>query len=158
MGQEEANEHRSQRGEQTNELESIFNDSYQRVMRGPSRNGEFFTAFYKLLVATSDEAASKFRNTDMAAQVRMLQSSVSVLLNFFATGRQNEYLGQLAERHGKRGMDIPRELYTAWLDCLIETVRQFDSKFKNDVAKAWRVVFSKGIEFMTSRYEGQLEK
>jgi hemoglobin-like flavoprotein len=140
--------------EQTNELARVFNDSYERVMHGPSRSsGEFFTAFYKLLVATSDEAASKFRNTDMAAQVRMLQSSVTVLLNFFVTSHQDEYLGQLAERHGKRGLDIPPELYSVWLDCLIETVRQFDSKFNDDVATAWQVVFSKGIDFMTSRHK-----
>lgn len=141
--------------EQTNDLARIFNDSYERVMHGPGKSsGEFFVAFYDLLTATSDEAASKFRNTDMAEQVRTLQSSVTVLLNFFVSSRQDEYLGKLAERHSKRGVDIPPELYSVWLDCLIETVRQFDPKFKDDVAAAWRVVFSKGIEVMTSRYAG----
>ena len=159
MGQEEAKGHHSQRNDQANQLARIFNDSYERVMHGPGGNSdEFFVAFYDLLAATSDEAASKFRNTDMAAQVRMLQSSVAVLLNFFVSSRQDEYLGKLAERHSKRGVDIPPELYSVWLDCLVETVRQFDSKFNDDVATAWRVVFSKGIEFMTSRYEGSLEK
>jgi hypothetical protein len=99
-------------------------------MHGPGRSsGEFFVAFYDLLTATSDEATSKFRNTDMAEQVRTLQSSVTVLLNFFVSSRQDEYLGKLAERHSKRGVDIPPELYSVWLDCLIETVRQFDPKF-----------------------------
>jgi hemoglobin-like flavoprotein len=159
MGHEEAKGHHSQRSEQTNELARIFNDSYERVMHEPGGNSdEFYVAFYDLLTATSEEAASKFRNTDMTAQVRMLQSSVTVLLNFFVTSRQDEYLGQLAERHGKRGVDISPELYEVWLECLIETVRQFDPKFNDDVEAAWRVVFSKGIEFMTSRYEGPLEK
>ena len=159
MGQEEAKGHHSQRNDQANQLARIFNDSYERVMHGLGRSsGEFYVAFYDLLTATSDEAASKFKNTDMAAQVRMLQSSVTVLLNFFVTSCQDEYLGQLAERHGKRGVDISPELYEVWLECLIETVRQFDSKFNDDVATAWRVVFSKGIGFMTSRYEGSLEK
>jgi hypothetical protein len=45
-----------------------------------------------------------------------------------------------------------------WLDCLIETVRQFDPKFNEEVATAWRAVFSKGIEFMTSRHEGSSKK
>src|ERR1035441_1079111 len=98
MGQEEAKD-----------KHSIFNDSYERVMHGLGRSsGEFFVAFYDLLTATSDEAASKFRNTDMAEQVRTLQSSVTVLLNFFVSSRQDEYLGKLAERHSKRGVDIPR--------------------------------------------------
>jgi hemoglobin-like flavoprotein len=142
-----------------NELAGIFKDSYERVMYGTDNSrSEFFTAFYKLFVATSDEAASKFKNTDMAAQVRMLQSSVAYLLNFFIKNREDEYLVQVAERHSKRGVDIRPELYSVWLDCLIETVRQFDSKFNDDVAAVWRAVFSKGIEFMTSMYEGSLEK
>jgi len=91
----------------------------------------------------------------MAAQVHVLQSSVAFLLNFFITNRQDEYLVQVAERHSKRGVDVRPELYSVWLDCLIETVREFDPKFNGDVATAWRVVFSKGIEFMTSRYEGE---
>jgi hypothetical protein len=34
-------------------------------MHGPGGNSdEFFVAFYDLLTATSDEAASKFKNTD----------------------------------------------------------------------------------------------
>jgi hemoglobin-like flavoprotein len=139
---------------ETNGLASVFNDSYERVMHGAGRSGgEFFSAFYKLLVGTSDEAARKFNNTDMAAQVRMMQSSVTVLLNFFVSSHQDAFLGKLAERHSKRGVDISPELYSIWLDCLIETVHQFDPKFSDDVATAWRVVFSKGIEFMTSRYQ-----
>ncbi len=146
--------HRSQRAEQNNELARIFNDSYERVIHGPGRNsGEFFAAFYKILVAGNEDAANKLRSTDMAAQVRMLQSSVTILLNFFVTSHLDEILAQLAERHSKRGVDIPPELYSVWLDCLIETVRQFDPKFNDDVATAWRVVFSKGIAFMASRYE-----
>ncbi len=123
-------------------------------MHGPGRNSnEFFVAFYELLVATSDEAASKFKDTDMTAQVRVLRSSVAFLLNFFITNRQDENLIKVAERHSKRGVDIPPELYSVWLECLIETVSQFDPKFNDDVARAWRLVFSKGIEFMASRYD-----
>src|ERR1700693_4936250 len=103
MGQEEEKEHRIQRSERTNELARIFNDSYERAMRGPGKkSGEFFVAFYDLLISTSDEAASKFRNADRDEQVRMLQSSFTVLLNFFVTDREDDYLSKLAERHGNR--------------------------------------------------------
>jgi hemoglobin-like flavoprotein len=156
MGQEEAKEHSGRRIDQTSELARVSNDSYERVMRAPGMKSEdFFIAFYDLLTSTSDVAAIKFRDTDMAAQVRMLQSSVIILLNFFVTDRQDEYLGQLAERHGKRAVDIPPSLYSVWLDCLVETVRHFDAKFNDEVATAWRTVFSKGIEFMASRHEAE---
>jgi hemoglobin-like flavoprotein len=139
--------------EQMSELARIFNDSYERVTRPSTGGGEFFAAFYQLLITTDAEAASKFRNTDMPAQVRMLKASVAILLNFFATGHLSDSLARLAKSHSKLGADIPPRLYSVWLDCLVETVRRFDPKFNDEVANAWRVVFSKGIEYMTSRYE-----
>ncbi len=108
--------------EQMSNLSQVFNDSYDRVMYGTTRRrNEFFAGFYNLLIATSEEAASKFRNVDMAAQVRLLQASVSILLAFFATGHEDELLVHLAKRHSRHGVDIPPRLYAVWLDCLIET-------------------------------------
>lgn len=136
-----------------NELARIFNDSYDRVMNAPGTSGNFFPAFYNHLVATSPEAAGKFRDTDMEKQVRMLHASVAILLSFYGADGQGDYLRKLADRHGKRGADIAPRLYQIWLTCLIETARRFDPKYSEDVAAAWRAVFSKGIEFMASRYE-----
>ena len=137
-----------------NELARIFNDSYERVLRAPEKSGEFFSAFYVLLIASSPEAADKFRNTDMERQVRMLKKSIAILCVYYGTGCQDDdYLRKVAERHSKRDADIPPQLYSVWLHCLIETVRQFDPRFDDEVEEAWRAIFSKGVEFMTSRYE-----
>ena len=141
-----------------NDVAMIFNDSYDRIMRGFRKSGEFFSAFYALLIASSPEAANKFRDTDMAKQVQMLRASVAIMVAFYGKGVEDDYLRKLAERHSKRGADIPPRLYSVWLDCLLETVRRFDPKFNDDVAIAWRSVFSKGIEFMTSRYEEREKK
>ncbi|HVO97340.1 MAG TPA: globin [Bryobacteraceae bacterium] len=133
------------------EVARVFNDSYDRVMKTPAEKGEFFNAFYALLITSSAEAAKKFANTDFEKQVQMLRASVAVLVSFYGGG-QDDYLQKLAERHSRRGVDIPPALYSIWLDCLIETVGWFDPKFSNGVAAAWREVFSKGIEYMTSQY------
>jgi signal transduction histidine kinase len=136
-----------------NEVARIFNDSYERVMNATGNPEAFFTEFYKLPIATSPEAAVKFRDTDMKQQVRMLRGSVALLLSFYATGDQDGYLSKLAERHSKQGKDIPPQMYSVWLDCLIETARQIDPGFNEDVSAAWRAVFSKGIAFMVAKYE-----
>ena len=44
----------------------------------------------------------------MAEQVRMLQSSVTVLLNFFVTIHQDDHLVQFADRHGRRALIYPQ--------------------------------------------------
>ncbi len=136
-----------------NELAQIFNDSYERVMNAPGKSGEFFSAFYDLLIATSPEAAGKFRDTDIEKLVKMLHASVALLLAYYGTGTQDGYLRKLAERHSKRGADIAPRLYQIWLDCLIETAHRFDPMFNDDAEIAWRAVFSKGIEFMASMYQ-----
>ncbi len=136
-----------------NELARLFNDSYERVMNAPGEPRRFFSAFYDLLIATSPEAASKFRDTDMEKLVTMLHASVTILLAFYGTGSQDGYLLKLAERHSKRGADIAPGLYQIWLDCLIETAQRFDPKFNDDAEIAWRAVFSKGVEFMSARYK-----
>lgn len=132
----------------------VFNDSYERIMYDPRSNaGEFYAEFYAVFIEANPEAAGKFKNTDMKTQVRMLRASVALLLAYFATGEVSDGLRTLAERHSKRGADIPPSHYAIWLDCLIAAVRRYDPKFNEDVASAWRTVFSKGIEFMISKYE-----
>ncbi len=137
-----------------NEVAEIFNDSYERVTNSPARQGEFFATFYALLMTSSPEAANKFSGTDMDQQIRMLRASVAVLVAFHAGGGQDPYIERLAMRHSQRSADIAPELYSLWMDCLMETVRRFDPKFTPRVEAAWRAIFSKGIEFMTSRYGG----
>jgi hemoglobin-like flavoprotein len=136
------------------QLSQVFNDSYERVIDTPGKSREFYSAFYALLIASSDEAASKFRTTDLEKQVNALNGSVTMLMASYASGGgEADYLDKIAERHSRRGLNIAPRLYAVWLDCLIETVRRFDPKFNDGVATAWRGLFSKGIEFMISKYE-----
>ncbi|HLG98128.1 MAG TPA: globin [Bryobacteraceae bacterium] len=132
------------------DIAPTFNDSYDRVLsRRDAQQDGFFSAFYRHLLDASPEAREKFAKTDMNAQVRMLQASVSMLLAFYASGCDNAALHRVAARH----TDIGPHLYAVWMDCLIDTVRQFDSMFSAEVETAWRAVFSKGVEFMQS-YSG----
>ncbi len=73
------------------ELAQKFNDSYERVMNKSAQQRRFLIAFYVLLIA-KPEAAIKFRDTNMGDQVRMLHASVSVLMAFYGTDSQDDYL------------------------------------------------------------------
>ena len=136
------------------EYARVFNDSYERVMKSPETSRNFYSEFYRSLMETSPEAARKFEHTDMKLQIRSLRASVGVLMAYSQNGIYSDYLYRLAERHGPKGVDIQPELYAVWLNCLIETVRAFDSRFNERVETAWRFVFSKGIEFMIAHANG----
>ena len=48
---------------------------------------------------------------------------------------------------------IAPELYEEWLESLIQTVREFDLEFTDEVELSWRVVLSPGITYMKFRYD-----
>jgi hemoglobin-like flavoprotein len=113
----------------------------------------FFDTFYERFLAKSAEVAEKFRGTDFVRQKLMLRESlVSMLLFNLGTGSARAELEQLAERHSRRGVDVPPHLYDLWLDALCETVQQHDPEFKPELANEWRAAMRVGIELIVSGY------
>ena len=130
-------------------FETQFNESYNRVLAGRTSQGnEFMDAFYERFIASSPLVAEKFKNVDMASQKAMLKQSLSYLLNMYTMKQIPDHLAEIARKHDRQHTDIPPELYQSWLECLIETVREFDSDFNDDVELAWRLICSQGIAFM----------
>ncbi len=136
------------------DFEKVFNESYKRILGGAtSRENDFFDSFYEAFIASSPLVAQKFAGVNMAAQKMMLKQSLIHLLNMFATKRIPDGLGEIATKHSRRAADIPPQLYQAWLECLLMTVKKFDPRFSDDVELAWRMICSQGIAFMTFMYE-----
>ena len=123
--------------------------SYHRCMASEG----FLDTFYQRFLAKSDEVAQKFRGTDFTRQKRMLRQSLlmMVMFNRDPQGVQQD-LDQLAERHSRRGVDIPAHLYQLWLEALCETVEQCDPEFTPEIADYWRAAMQPGIELLISKY------
>jgi hemoglobin-like flavoprotein len=127
----------------------LLNDSLERCMRAP----EFLDRFYELYLSSSPEVAAKFQGTDFKKQKTALKASLYIML--MANERQAEWtahLERLARRHSRKELDIRPELYDLWLECLLQTVREFDPRFNAKTETAWRNRLRPGIEFMKSRY------
>lgn len=91
----------------------------------------------------------------MDRQMRMLKASLQMAMLASQPGIDpGFYLGRVAERHGRSGLDIPPPLYDFWLEALLQTVEEKDSKYCPDLREAWTEVMSAGIQYMRSRYEG----
>ncbi len=133
--------------------ERIFDKSFDRVSAQTCGGREFFQAFYERFLDASPEVRAKFRDTDMAHQRRMLKKSFFSLVAFYASGSVDNILERIALNHGVHGLDIPPRLYDLWLECLVETVREFDPGFEDDVELAWRLVLSTGITYMKFKYD-----
>lgn len=128
----------------------LLNDSLERCMR---LRQDFFETFYRRFIASSGEVAAKFDGTDMKAQSRALRQAFYLLLR--AVGGDPEAWQALelrAIRHDSRHLDIRPELYDLWLDCLLDTVRDFDPQADAATEAAWLRTMRQGIDFMISRY------
>lgn len=124
------------------QVEKIFNQSYERINGAPT---SFFELFYdKFLVFP--HVAEKFLDTDFLRQRLMLRQSLLGMVEFFIRGREDEEVRQLSNVHKKH--HIPPELYDIWLQSLIETVQQCDPQFDLVVEHAWRTVLAPGIAYM----------
>jgi truncated hemoglobin YjbI len=97
--------------------------------------------------------AGYFSHTDMSRQKEMLAQSLHEMVEFSTTRVASERLRHVALRHSRRERDIAPELYEDWLESLIETVREFDLEFTDEVEISWRVVLSPGIAYMKFRYD-----
>lgn len=134
-------------------FDDIFDASYNRV-QSPSDSGlEFFEAFYRRFLLSSPEVRMLFRNTDMSAQRSMLKKSFYSLISFYASGAVDDVLRKTAYLHSAEQLNIKPHLYDLWLECLIDTVRDFDPEFEDDVELAWRLILSPGITYMKFGYD-----
>ena len=132
----------------------IFSDSNQRVLaKTTSKEEEFFDVFYDRFIASSPLVLEKFKNVDMGSQKRMLKQSLAYLLNLFVMKKIPDHLVSIAQQHDRDHADIPPELYGLWLECLVDTVKEFDPQFDDDVELAWRLVCSQVIALMTFVYK-----
>jgi len=127
----------------------LFNDSLERC----TASSEFLDRFYDLFLASSTEVAEKFRHTDFPRQKRMLKASLYMMI-LMAEGKTEiqRDLQRIAKRHSSTDLDIRPELYTLWLDCLIQAVRECDPRFTPETETAWRRIMEQGIKFMQSYY------
>ena len=107
----------------------------------------------KILLASSDEIAEKFRRTEFTRQKAALKTALYVLLFAHEWGLKGDaYLCGLARRHSREDLDVRPELYDLWLDCLITAVNECDPLFDEGIATSWRAILGTGIEFMKSAY------
>lgn len=130
-------------------MTALAKASYDRCCRAP----DFLQAFYRNFLAACPEAVPRFANTDFDLQVKLLRHAVGLLLIFPTQPiREPTLLARLAERHSRRDLDIPPDMYRPFLESLIHTVKQFDGECTPAVEAAWRETVGPGIAYMTSKH------
>ncbi|WP_188151775.1 globin [Teredinibacter waterburyi] len=122
----------------------LFNDSFERNITDNYQH--FFSAFYRCFESKSPVVSKMFAQTSETKRYEMLEDSLLILMDYSSTRVASEDLIELARYHSKLG--VPADLFTLWLDALIESLRQLDPHFNDEYALAWRMVLEPGVSFM----------
>lgn len=134
-------------------FEEIFNDSYERVLGATKDKVIFFNRFYDIFISSSPIVKEKFKDSDMDTQKKMVPKAFYHVLQFYLKKNSRSYMDEIAKKHSKAGIDIKPQLYDLFLSCLIDTLKELDNEFNDDVELAWRMVFSSGITYMKFKYD-----
>ena len=139
---------REQSSAKTRDYKNIFHDSYLRCV--VSDQDAFFKHFYELFTAADQRVSELFANTNMERQISMLQESLLYMIDFANSKTASIRMQRIAIYHGSNELDVPSHLFDLWMDCLVSTVRERDTRFEPDVEVAWRVFLAPGIAFAKS--------
>lgn len=111
------------------------------------RATDFPTRFYELLLESDPRIRAMFARTDFDKQRDLFMHGVHMLLEFGAgrpTGRMA--IDRLSKMHGHAGLKIPPTLYAVWAKTLLDTAREFDPEWSEDVRSAWEMTLRPGID------------
>ena len=123
---------------------TVFHDSLDRA----SNSGRFMDVFYDGFIASSIDVEKIFKDTDMDRLKRKLKSSLHMMTMLVDDVPGTEmYVGHLARVHDR--YHIPPEMFSVWMDLLIEAVRDCDTEFDDKTEAVWRDVIGRGISIMT---------
>ena len=137
-----------EKGDEIRDYAQLFHDSYLRCV--VSDQDGFFRRFYQLFIASDPDISRMFAKTNMDRQISLLQESLLHMIDFSHSKVATERMHQVAVFHGSGGLNIPVHMFDLWMDRLIATVRERDTRFNSHIERAWRVCLAPGIAFVKS--------
>ena len=127
----------------------VFLESIDRCMA----NDDFITEFFHRFISSSEEVRKKFKYTDISHLSWMLVRSVRIASGAIDGNPTalNE-LRQRAESHDRHHLNIEPKLYDLWLEAFVETARQYDPLWTEEIETAWRGILAHFINVMARHY------
>jgi len=110
--------------------------------------------FYERFLESTPEARQYFADVNMDKQAAFLTIALAVIQDHYEHEYRatEHYLKVLGTRH--RNWGIPRELYSSFRDCLLNTMASFHGEDWDDELKAqWHKAIDKAAETMLEGYE-----
>ena len=132
-------------------MTETYSDVYQSFERCLRRR-DFLWRFYTLFTESDPQIAKRFQNTDWNQQIHLLRHGISASIMYAAGGGLGrDELDRLRDSHGSDGYNIPDWMYDNWLEALIQTLSETDSRWSPELERQWRAAMGAAIEHISGR-------
>jgi hemoglobin-like flavoprotein len=124
--------------------------SLNKILQARDQVGSMF---YEHLLSQYPEIQRHFKGVDLKRQSVLLTTALMIIERHFAhpTPALEQYLQYLGSRH--HGLQVPREVYTVWLQAMLETLQRFHGDdWTQTLESQWRKAFEGAIELMFDGY------
>ncbi|MDH3458649.1 MAG: globin [Gemmatimonadota bacterium] len=123
--------------------------SFERCCAQP----DFLAHFYRNFFTNCPDAEPMFAKTEFERQHKLLRHAIGLLLIFpNHMDEEPTVLKRVADRHGRRDLDVDPSYYPAFVESLMQTVREHDAEFSDAIDDAWHRTIAPGVAYMQSRY------
>ncbi len=117
-------------------------------------SADFISTFYRIFFENCPGAEARFAGTDFLRQHQLLLHALRLLLLYpnRPEPEGHDLLRRVAERHSRRDLAIPPEMYPPFVDSLIQAVARFDPEFTPVIEDSWRATIKGGVDYMMGKY------
>ena len=130
--------------------EKIFKDSYDRCINLNDGDVKFVNHFYSVLKGRDSKISKLLESYPVYLQVRLVRNIIYLLADFRSSHAISPEIRNFATSHSELKPAIEPFMLALCVECLLETVAEFDPEYNSRIRAAWLAVIRPGIDYLKS--------
>jgi len=128
--------------------EKIFRESYDRCINLNDGDVKFVNHFYSKLKARNSKIFEILEPYPVYFQVRLVRVIIYLLADFRSSHSLSAEFKNFMKSHSHLQADLKPFMLSLCLECLLETVAEFDPEYNTQVRTAWLSILKPGSDYL----------
>lgn len=131
------------------DIESI-KKSYGRCLVSHGGKKKFFDRFYETFLASDPEVSEMFSRVDIAKQQVAIKRGISMMIMYAEDpdSMAESVLKGIRKSHSSDKLYVTARHYKIWEDCLMESLKEFDGEFSDELENNWRNLVQETVSYL----------
>lgn len=124
--------------------------SYGRCLVSHGGKKKFFDHFYEIFLASDPEIEKMFSQVDFAKQQVAIKRGISMMIMYAENNDSmaESVLKGIRKSHSTDKLYVTARHYKIWEDCLIASLKDFDTEFSDEVEANWRSLVQETVSYL----------